>query len=171
MTQESRPGDRRPAGRPAGPGPARVVPARQSPAAAWFCRTGRRRRWGMPWSGAGRNVTTTYMAAVALAPEVAHGEFCRVSVFAENIPGPPPEAAAAAVLDGLVLTVPADDPDRLAAAAKAAADALAAHGWRVRGSWWASDNALYADAVPDTGNPLYRPGEAGTDGAEAGDRP
>lgn len=108
-------------------------------------------------------MTTTYTAAVALSPDVTPGEFCQVSVFPEGTPDPPPVPGTEAVLGGLALTVRVDDPDRLGKAGKAAADALARHGWVIRGPWWASDNALYAEAVPAAGNPLYLPAGAARD--------
>ncbi len=99
---------------------------------------------------------TTYTAAVGTSPDVVAGVLCEAAVIADYTSGPEPAPGRQAVLSGIPLPVRVDDPDRFRKVGKAAADALASRGWKIRGTWWASGNALYAEAVPDSGNPLCR---------------
>jgi hypothetical protein len=97
---------------------------------------------------------TTYTAAIGTSPDVVAGELCQVSVIAGDAPGPARAGGGQPVLSGVPLPVGVDDPDRFRTVGKAAVDALATRGWTIRGSWWAAGSVLYAEAIPDSGNPL-----------------
>jgi len=94
----------------------------------------------------------TYTAVICVPAD--GGALLHVSVL-KHSPGLELAMAEQEALPAVPLPVRAADPDRYAKAGEAAAGALSGRGWNIRGTWWASDNGLYAEAAPAPGNPLY----------------
>jgi hypothetical protein len=85
---------------------------------------------------------TTYTAAIGTAADVVAGEFCDVSVIANDGEG--------MLTDNIAMhadtAIPVSHPDVLGVVEADAERVLTEKGWRVTGKWFVADNALYAPA-------------------------
>jgi hypothetical protein len=110
-------------------------------------------RLGQIWKDH-EKMTLTYTAAICTDSSTVAGDYCDVSVAADELVGyredddgnatPQYAMGSTVVLEAIETGVRVDDDDKLEKAEKAAEKILEDQGWTVTGPWKASDNAMYA---------------------------